>query len=213
MILLLPGLWLGVGEAWLRPLFPTTHAFYNDWASHFLYISIFLLGFVIVSSSHLQERIRNLRWYALGTGLLLVTVLYTQFWISETGFAMMGPRVYRYIISINRWCWLLAILGFAFRHLNKKSAYLPKLNEMVYPFYILHQTVIILLGFFVKDLAWTVGEKFSVVVIATFMICYGTIRYFIMKFDFLRLLFGLKPIQQKQLPYVKDSIETGNIPA
>ncbi|MCE7053136.1 acyltransferase family protein [Algoriphagus sp. AGSA1] len=196
MIIVLPGLWLGIGESWLRPLFPTTGAFIDDWANHFLYISIFVLGFILISSEYLQEKIQRLRWYSLGVALLLISILYSQFWLSNTGFVLVGEVVYRYIVSLNRWCWLIAILGFAIQHLNKKNRSLKVLNEMVYPFYILHQTVIVILAFYFKDMPWSVGGKFSIILIGTFAICYVLIRYLIMRVNMLRLPFGLKPYQK-----------------
>jgi hypothetical protein len=193
MLLLLPALWLSVGEMLLRERFDSTHALVDDWANHYLYVSIFLMGFLVISSPVLQEKIRLLRRYSLGIALVLVTVLYTRYWLPDTDITGMELTFYWVLKSANRWCWLLAILGFALRHFQFKSNYLPLANEMVYPFYILHQTIIVAIGYFLRDLPWSVGSKFTFIVIATFLISFLLIRYVIMQVNWLRVPFGLKP--------------------
>lgn len=219
MLLLVPGLWLGLGESWLKPMFPISGAFYNDWAAHYLYISIFLLGFIIVSSNPLQKKIKQLRRLGLALALITVTLLYGLFWFSDTGWHYLGRSIYYYLVSVNRWCWVIAIVGFSLCYLKKSTPYLKMLNELVYPFYILHQTVIIILGYYIKELSWPIAAKFWSVAIATFIICYALIRYVIIKANFLRIPFGMKPLKKgtqekkervindKQLPYVNYSRE------
>ncbi|AHM60571.1 acyltransferase family protein [Flammeovirgaceae bacterium 311] len=192
MIILLPALWLGGGEMLLRPHFPATNALTNDWANHFLYLSIFLLGFLIVTSPPLQDSIRRLRWHSLALAVVLISILYAIYWVPARELAGYEEPLYWLLKSGNRWCWILAITGFAMQHLNRRSVHLSTANEMVYPFYILHQTVIVALGFVVMDLNWPIWLKFSLMVVATFLICFVLIRGVIMQINLLRVPFGLK---------------------
>ena len=47
------------------------------------------------------------------------------------------------------WACLIAICGFASRHLRFSNRFLKYANDAVLPFYILHQTVILAIGFHV----------------------------------------------------------------
>ena len=61
----------------------------------------------------------------------------------------------------------------------------------MYPFYILHQTIIVILGYYLANLNWMIGGKFLLISIATFLICwlfYEVVR----RTALTRLLFGIK---------------------
>ncbi|EJF08499.1 hypothetical protein O71_20542, partial [Pontibacter sp. BAB1700] len=85
-------------------------------------------------------------------------------------------------------------------HLNLKHKFLAQANEMVYPFYILHQTVIVALGYYLLQADWSIGLKFSVISLSTFIICFLLIKYLIMPLNWLRLPFGMKTVQ-RETPY------------
>jgi peptidoglycan/LPS O-acetylase OafA/YrhL len=87
----------------------------------------------------------------------------------------------------------MSILGFAMHHLNRRNRFLPKANEMVYPFYILHQKVVVAIAYILMDVSWSVVLKLEFIAAATFIICFLLIRYIIMPLRILRILFGLKP--------------------
>lgn len=193
-LLLFPALWLSTGEVLLREKFGSTHALVNDWANHFLYVSVFLLGYIILSNAVLQEKIRKIRWYSLSLGVLLIIFLYVNYWLSSTNSEASNLTLYYLLKSCNRWFWIMAILGFALQHLNIKSPFLKQANEMVYPFYILHQTVIVAIAYFLINQPWSIGIKFMLIVTATFLICFILIKHLIMRTNLLRIPFGLKPL-------------------
>src|SRR5690606_16528272 len=85
LILLLPIFWLGTGEWVLAPQFPKTHSLYDDWLSHFMYVSIFLIGFLIAASQKAQGKIKSLRIRALIMAIAITVVLYTFFWVGTLG--------------------------------------------------------------------------------------------------------------------------------
>lgn len=192
MIILLPVLWFGTGEWLLAPLFPKTHALYNDWYAHFMYISIFLLGFVIASSKRIQLKIKDCRVVTLVSASITVLLLYAFFWIGNSGWEHVPQAFYYYLVAANRWLWVLAILGFSLQYLNTPSKNLMLANQYVYPFYILHQTVIIVLGYYLKDAEWSILVKFTFITCGTFGVCFIIIRFIIMRVNFLRILFGIK---------------------
>lgn len=199
MLLFVPALWLSIGGILLNQRFPATNALINDWANHFLYISVFLIGFMLMKLPLLQDKVRRLRWYSLSMAIIAVTILYTFYWFEDVDLNGTALDVYYLIRQSNRWFWLMAILGFAMQHLNRKSKYLAQANEMVYPFYILHQTVIVALAFYLMQVDWSIGGKFVFISLSTFILCFLLVRYLIMPLNWLRVPFGLKPLQKSKV--------------
>ena len=95
------------------------------------------------------------------------------------------------IYSLDLMIWILTALAWSFGLLNRPSPRLNYYSEAVYPYYILHQTVIIVLGFEITQ--FQLGPVFEplTIVFATFIIC-GFSFEVIRRVDLLRPLFGLK---------------------
>ncbi|MBF8961984.1 acyltransferase [Pontibacter sp. FD36] len=197
VLLTVPAFWLSTGGILLNERFPATNALVDDWANHFLYITVFLIGFVLMKFPQLQEKVRKLRWFSLGLAASTLTILYTFYWFKDIDLNGIELSLYYALKQSNRWFWLMVILGFAMQHLNVKHKFLAQANEMVYPFYILHQTVIVALGYYLMQADWSIGLKFSVISLSTFIVCFLLIKYLIMPVNWLRLPFGMKPIQRE----------------
>ena len=90
------------------------------------------------------------------------------------------------------YCWAVALLGFARQFLNRPSAFLSYANEVVYPFYIIHQTVILLIGFNVVPLADTILMKFIAVVVFSFVLTMALVEIVVKPWPLMRRLFGMK---------------------
>jgi len=158
-----------------------------------MYISIFLIGFFIASAENIQHKVKDFRTVTFILAIITATLLYSLFWIGNAGFAYVGKSAYHYLVAANRWLWILTILGFSLRYLNRPSRNLTVVNQYVYPFYILHQTVIIVLGYYLMEAPWSIWSKFLLISFGTFGVCYIIIRFLIMRVNFLRVLFGMRP--------------------
>jgi hypothetical protein len=90
------------------------------------------------------------------------------------------------------WSWVLTILGFSMKHLNFNRAVLSYANEAVLPFYILHQPVLLAIGYFVVQ--WTIPAvaKFVIIDIISFAIIMVLYEYVVRRINLLRFLFGMK---------------------
>ena len=75
------------------------------------------------------------------------------------------------------WASILTILGFGMRHLTANHRALTYANEAVLPFYILHQPVILLIGFFVVPLALPIGLKYLIIAPLAFGITLGLYEF------------------------------------
>jgi surface polysaccharide O-acyltransferase-like enzyme len=87
---------------------------------------------------------------------------------------------------------MIAILGLAGRFLNFNNRFLGYASEAVLPFYILHMTIIYLVGFLV--IQWTVGIaiKYIIIAFASFIITVFVYEFLVRRINILRILFGMK---------------------
>ena len=77
------------------------------------------------------------------------------------------------------------------RYLDFSNAWLRHNREASYPFFFLHQPVIIIIAFFVVQ--WQVGVpiKLLVVVIGAFVLTLGAYELFVRRINPVRVLFGM----------------------
>jgi hypothetical protein len=97
--------------------------------------------------------------------------------------------------ALQRMLGLLVVLGYAHQYLNKKTKYLEYFSDAVYPFYIVHQTIIIVAGSLLSQLSLgPIIEPlllFSVTISGCFL-SYELIR----RTAILRPFFGLKQVKR-----------------
>lgn len=157
------------------------------------YLLFFLYGFLIVSHNGLQRSIRRLRWISLSAG----TLLFVAYLLLKTfgGDPAFGTQRYALIFSLyglSSWCWILAIWGLGMRYLNFNAPSLRYANQAVLPFYVMHQTLLLVVGYFVVRWATPDLGKFGVISLSSFALILVTYEFLVRRSDLLRVLFGLK---------------------
>jgi glucans biosynthesis protein C len=168
---------------WLEPLFPITHALVDDWYNHALSLSAFLFGFLTAKSETIKAGFIRLRWPALA----LATFGYLAFvW------ADLPPVVGQIAYAVDQWAAIAAVLGFGARHLTRGGPVLTYLTLGVFPFYIVHQTFIVVAGHHLAKLGLPQGLEALLLVAGTFATCLATYEI-VRRVNWLRPLFGLKP--------------------
>jgi hypothetical protein len=87
---------------------------------------------------------------------------------------------------------VLTIVGFGMEHLNTQTKFLSFANEAVLPFYILHQTVLLSVGYFVTD--WDIPNplKFVIISLSSFILIVLIYECLIRRFNLMRVFFGMK---------------------
>ena len=70
------------------------------------------------------------------------------------------------------WCSIVALIGLADRYWNRDHRLRPMLTEAVFPFYIIHQTIIVVVGWYLLPYALPPGIEFVVLVAATAAGCW-----------------------------------------
>lgn len=181
----------------LGGFFPNeTHALINDWAYFVQNLLLFWLGYVLISRRVFWQTLADQRRIFLFATLVCTIILYTARAVWG-GQAIDDSALSRTLFSFNRLCltWfsVLMTVGYGYRYLNTNKPILKHLNEAVYPFYILHQTVIILIGYYVlTETGLGVYDGFLVVSLSSLVVCVGIYLVLIRPFQLTRLLFGMK---------------------
>jgi hypothetical protein len=155
----------------------------------------FIYGYVIFAHPKFKAIIdSNCRIAFIGgiatTSLALILLL-------VMGFPSYGSSPYFLFMTTLRafisWFWLIAIFSFYRRHLTTNNRFLGYANEAVLPFYILHQSIIVIIGFYF--IHWNVGVyyKYVALCVASFVSICLIYELPVRRIYFLRFLFGLKP--------------------
>jgi glucan biosynthesis protein C len=191
-VLFCPIVYLALIRYTLARHFPATHALVNDWYNHALYEPIFLLGFTLAGTRAPWNVIERLRWATFGCAVLGWAFLAAVVGMYGAGIKpapialLVSPGVY----GAEQWLAILAVLGFARRHLTTDSAARRYLTTAIFPVYILHQTVIVVCAHALKPSHLyppVEGMLLILVTAATCFLAYEVIR----RVWLLRPLFGL----------------------
>jgi glucans biosynthesis protein C len=173
-----------------------TNDLINDGASLALYIIFFMSGFVLLPNKNIVEAIRKQRLI-----YLIETIVVTIFMFhgpSLTSSERTGEIIWDVCsVFVALTCGLTA-LGFAKHYLNRDSKFRKLANEAIFPFYLLHQPVIVVVGYFVVSMDIPVLVKFVLITVTSFTIVAGLYWLVIRHINFLRLIFGLKIIRKEK---------------
>lgn len=167
----------------------------DDWFVFVFSLTLFVYGYLLGGSERFWAGCERYRYYWLGGAVVCIALLYYGYWWNLAAPGKRHPAGYRgygVLNAVHVWLWILAAFGFARKHLNKDSRFLRFMNTAVYPFYILHQTVIVAAGYYIVQ--WRVGwgVKFLLLAAITFAAIYSVYRWLIRPFMLPRLLFGVK---------------------
>lgn len=95
------------------------------------------------------------------------------------------------------WTALLTVLGYARVYLDRPFRWLPYATEAVFPWYILHQSLIVVLVFWLAPKHLGPWREPALVLVGTVLGCALLHELLIRRVGLLRPLFGLKPAGQR----------------
>lgn len=165
----------------------------NDWARFFTYLVLFIYGFALFAGGAAEAIQRWRRLYLLLAVLCVLSIKIME----DAGIepplgynpAFLLWVMYRIFVS---WCWMLAIVGYGRRYLNFSHPVLTYANEAVLPFYVLHQTIIVIIGYFIIQQSWGVAAKYFFILILAFILTLATYELLVRRFNIPRVLLGMR---------------------
>jgi glucan biosynthesis protein C len=167
------------------------------------YILLFIYGFILMADARFGEAIDRHKAVALLLGpVVLIFVAYFRVagWpkeIPEWALSILSDYAEAFI----PWFCLITLLGYGKQTLSFGNSLLRYASEASYPYYILHQTIIVIIGFYVVQ--WdslatlgtgaSVGIKFVTIVVASLVATALAYDLLVKRNSVTRFLFGMRP--------------------
>jgi glucan biosynthesis protein C len=192
--------------AWfsLRNRFPSTHALVDDWYNHAKYFLVFIAGFLLARQQHWWQQLVSHRRLWLGLALVGYCLIIAErhdlfdYYAGPANNRTLHDLQFGLVLVLNHWFWLLAVLGYAGAYLSQLNTPLLKYcNEAILPWYILHQSLIILFASWLKPAQIPPLLEFPLLLILTVAACwlgYELIR----RVRLLRWCFGLAQVSTQE---------------
>ena len=164
-----------VVENWLQPIFPTTHAFVDDWANHAHRFMIFLIGFFVAKDPAFWRSVDKA--WKIAPALAVVAWLFLDAarpvaeWLGQF---LPGPAVrlvFSYVGVLYAWACMLTLLGLGQRFLNHQSRALRYLTSAIFCYYVLHQTIIVVAGYYLTEMQLGALPEFLLLTLVTVAGC------------------------------------------
>ncbi|PLS18232.1 acyltransferase [Bacillus sp. M6-12] len=156
------------------------------------YLIIFIYGYYFFSSQSFKPALKS----TIGVHIFLALITSVTYivWFMN---AYPQPGSFQEIIffavrTINCWSLLLCIFYLADKYLISSNHILEYGSEASMSFYVLHQPVILLLGFIIRDLSWPVPLKLIFLISVSFLLIMLCFHFIIRRVPVLRFLFGMK---------------------
>jgi len=90
------------------------------------------------------------------------------------------------------WSCGMAALGYAKQYLNRNSKFRKLANEAIYPFYLLHQPVIVVIAYFMVQWDMAIVWKVILITLSSFVVTISVYWFLIRPFNVVRFIFGMK---------------------
>lgn len=146
-------------------------------------LALFLIGYYILSNASVMDRIeRSIKWLAglWVIGIVALGVLYYKFsyygdlWINFIG-----------------WLSILVLIVFGQKFLDKRTSFTKYFNSASYPIYILHQSVLVALAYYVVKLSDILLIQVLCILIGSFVLT--VLAYHLIRLvPFVRKLIGIR---------------------
>lgn len=171
-LLLAPIAWLVLVNFVLFPGGRETHGLIDDAVAHASYFPAFLFGFALACAPQTLAALVA-RWKASAAIAILAYVVVAGIEIRWPGSTMPSPWgvVFALARAVEGWAAVAALIGYADGHWNRDHPARPMLTEAVFPFYIIHQSIIVFVAFRLRDAGLPPWANFAVLVVATITGC------------------------------------------
>jgi len=176
-----------VTEVLLRP----NHGDYLNWADFFQYGMFFVAGYIFMTHKGFIETSRKYTYLFLIAGIASSVYILTHYPAIKEAETTIQSSINSLILVSSSFSWVLFFFGLSQRKLNFNHKYLNSLNIGILPVYILHQTVIIVIGFYVVQSDYSILAKYTMILISSLFVTLALYQI-IRRFNTLRFLFGMK---------------------
>jgi hypothetical protein len=183
-----------------------THDLVRDGVAHIAYLPAFLFGFGLGGSRAAMASFGRLWKLAavLALGGYAVVGTIDALWVAGAELPGAATEAFRVAREVQTWASIAALIGIAERYLNRDTAWRATLTEAIFPFYIIHQTVIVLGEYALKPFGLPALAEFGILVAATVSGCW---LFYLAgrEVSLLRPLIGLRPRLARNVPSAREA--------
>ena len=200
-LVLWPACWLALVWLFLERRFPLSYACA-------IYMPAFLFGYLTAKSDAIWMRMDGMRWRILAGALLsygsMICLAFLVLgahggWGAQMAASHSGLRILELrtlgaaVYGLDQWLWILAVFGIARRYLSNLDGPIRRyLTDAIFPFYIIHQTTIEVVGHYLAKERLPLGMEATLLIAATTASCFMAYEV-ARRIRPLRPLFGLRP--------------------
>jgi peptidoglycan/LPS O-acetylase OafA/YrhL len=191
-VIALPVAYLAVVRISMLSTHPQTNNLTSDWYNHASYLFLFLCGFFLAKRNAFWREVAQMRWRSLVIAVLgwVFLVWYFGYYKDNNEESQLMLYFQRAVWVMMSWNAILALCGFARQHWNVDHPLRPYLTRAVFPVYILHQTLIIVLAWNFR--AWHLPAGLEAFILISLCFAIGWLGFeLIRRLPLMRLLFGL----------------------
>jgi glucans biosynthesis protein C len=163
------------------------------------YLVIYLIGYLFFSQNSFKQFIRK-NSLLIGFITLLTSIVFIAgFMYGVSGKGSLISLTFTYIKVLNSWNWMLFIFLLGDKYLSAPRKGLKYFSQASMPFYVLHQPIIIGIGFYLYQLSWSTPSKLLFLTFSSFILIMLIYHSIIQKNPLLRILFGIKGSTSKPI--------------
>ncbi|WP_246938746.1 acyltransferase family protein [Bacillus pinisoli] len=151
------------------------------------YFIIFLFGYYFLVRTDFRKLLRK---YGIPIGIISLLTSATYVWLFFE--QQHGTIIFHSVKVVNCLSWLLFVFYLGDRFLNKDNFVLKYCSEATMPFYIIHQPVIVILGYYMINLQMNIVVKYLLLSVISFSLIISIYHFLIKPTHLLRPFFGLK---------------------
>jgi len=175
LVLLLPMAYLMLVHGWWIRMSAETQNLIHDPIGHLTFLPAFLFGFGLAGSAAARAAI--LRWWKAGAALAVLgyaTIVGIELiWPADVVTPRWVYTPYGIAHAMEQWGAIIALIGVAERWWNRDHRWRATLTEAVFPFYIIHQTIIVLVAWALLPARLPGWAEFAIIAAATVAGCWA----------------------------------------
>ena len=197
--------WFGGGRIFVLPAlvfvfyrftvdmhYPEKHNLFGDWGAHARYGTYFLIGMLLAKNEQFWMFLKT-GWKKAAIAVVVLGAVLTLTWnnwsfIETQEVPLQIARIGRVVYA---WAVIMVIFGAAQDYLNKPSSALSYFTKAVFPYYILHQTIIVVAGVWLSGFALGATMEFLSLLMITSAGCVLLYEFIIRPLGWLHPFFGV----------------------
>lgn len=190
---LLPMLIIVIFEIVLRPFFPGYQNLIMDWANFTVYLSFFLIGFIMGQEGDLLS-VLALNWKISGVLAGLSTVINiiikrTEYF-QNTNYTVIV--LLSFLSGVAAYTWVMFFVGIGKRYFNRTNKYLSNFSKSAFALYIFHYMILTILILFLIKTSLNHYIMFMITCVTTYLLFLILYELIFKRVKILRYICGLK---------------------